>query len=167
MIPSKDHIDDKELIVEQEIEQIKLSQFIADFADELTCKSHLKEEREKQGIVCKKCGGDNHYWLKAKWQWQCSACRFRTTLRSGTFMESAKLPIRTWYIGMACTMFCKKIILVTELQRHLRHRRYESIWTMMVKIRSAGTSNEALFGLEELLHHEVGTFEILIDKKGR
>ena len=29
-------------------------EFLQDFPDELSCKTHFKEQREKQGIICKK-----------------------------------------------------------------------------------------------------------------
>ena len=64
--------------------------FAEQFPDENSCKLHYKQAREKQGIVCKKCNCTHHYWLKYKWQWQCSGCRLRTTLRSGTMMQSSK-----------------------------------------------------------------------------
>lgn len=75
--------------------------FFRHFPDEQSCRNHFRINRENQGITCKHCGCQKHYWLKAKEQWQCSKCRFRTTLRSGTVMESAKLSFHKWYLRMA------------------------------------------------------------------
>ncbi len=79
---------------------MNIIKFIESFPNEESCRFHLKKKiMEKQGIVCKKCGCKKHYWLKAKRQWQCTECRFRTGLRSGTMMENYKLPIRKWYLS--------------------------------------------------------------------
>lgn len=87
---------------------MNLLNFIEQFPDEDSCRSHLKQIRKKQGVICKKCKGKNHYWLKAKQQWQCTQCDFRTTLRNSTMMENRKLPLRTWYIAMAFELQQKK-----------------------------------------------------------
>ena len=41
--------------------------FTTVFPDENSCKIHFKNQREKEGVVCKKCGCNNHYWLQNKW----------------------------------------------------------------------------------------------------
>ncbi|NME72192.1 transposase [Flammeovirga aprica JL-4] len=61
---------------------------IIEFPDEQSCIDHFKSTREKEGITCKKCGCEKHYWLKDTKQWQCSSCNF---LRSGTIMHGSKL----------------------------------------------------------------------------
>jgi hypothetical protein len=99
-------------------------EFLQNFSDGLSCKTHFKEQRDKQRIICKKCSCTKHYWLQGKWQWQCSNCRFRTTLRSGTIMESAKLSFQKWYLCMAFMSSTKKGISALETQRHLGHNRY-------------------------------------------
>ncbi len=63
-------------------------EFLRKFPDNDSCKLHFRLQREQQGVICKHCGCAKHYWLQKKWQWQCSACGFRTTLRSGTIMEN-------------------------------------------------------------------------------
>ncbi len=39
-----------------------LLRFMEQFPDEDSCRSHLREVREKRGVVCKKCTGKKHYW---------------------------------------------------------------------------------------------------------
>ncbi|NRA11856.1 MAG: transposase, partial [Crocinitomicaceae bacterium] len=52
--------------------------FMEEFPTESACKAHFKDQREKEGVICKKCGSSSHYWLKSKDQWQCKTCDFRT-----------------------------------------------------------------------------------------
>ncbi|MBT3424962.1 MAG: IS1595 family transposase [Bacteroidetes bacterium] len=138
---------------------MNIIKFISDFPDENSCRDHFRKVREHQGISCKKCGSTKHYWLKGKWQWQCSECRFRTGLRSGTMMEHAKLPIRKWYLAMAFMSFSKKGISATEMQRQLDHSRYESIWSMMHKIHQAMGKRDSLYELAGMLEFDEGYFE--------
>jgi len=42
--------------------------FVEEFPDEQSCRDHFREARESEGIKCKKCGCEKHYWLKAREQ---------------------------------------------------------------------------------------------------
>lgn len=106
---------------------MNIVKYIKDFSDENSYKDHFRWVRENEGIICKHCGNTKHYWLQDKWQWQCTSCRFRTTLKSGTIMENAKLPVRKWNLAMAFMSFSKKGISVKELQKELWKSIYESV----------------------------------------
>ena len=138
---------------------MNLLKFIEEFPDEKSCRSHLKKIRESEGIACKKCQNTKHYYLKSKQQWQCSQCRFRTTLRSGTMMESSKLSIRDWFISMAFMTYSKKGISAKELQRQLGYKRYEPVWFMMHKIRAAMGKRDDRYKLEDMIEFDEGYFE--------
>jgi len=138
---------------------MNILEFAEQFPNEESCKEHFRSLREKQGVICKRCKGKKHYWLKAKWQWQCAGCGFRTGLRSGTMMENAKLPVRKWYLAMAFMSFTKKGISACELQRQLNHSRYESIWSMMHRIRDAMGKRDGLYQLEGMIEFDEGHFE--------
>jgi len=138
---------------------MKLLEFIKDYPDETSCREHFRLQREREGIKCKKCGSTDHYWLKSKWQWQCKQCEFRTTIRSGTIMENAKLPVRKWYLAMAFMSFSKKGISACELQRQIDHKRYASIWNLMHKIRVAMGNRDNLYTLNGMIEMDEGYFE--------
>lgn len=138
---------------------MKLLNFLTQFPDEQSCKEHFRKQRENEGIKCKHCGCTKHYWLKSKYQWQCSECRFRTTLRSGTIMEHAKLPFQKWYLAMAFMSLTKKGISATELQKQMDHSRYASIWTLMHKIREAMGNRDSLYKLTGMIEMDEGYFE--------
>ena len=147
---------------------MNLLNFMEEYPDETSCRAHLRGVREKQGVVCKKCSGTKQYWLKAKGQWQCADCGFRTTLRSGTVMENSKLPVRTWYIAMAFMTYSKKGISAVELQRQLGHKRYDTVWSLMHRIRGAMGKRDALYGLKGEIEFDEGYFEVAtreMDKK--
>ena len=61
---------------------MKILRFMEEFPTEESFKTHFKEQREREGIICKRCQSTSHYWLGGKWQWECKACKFRTTLEA-------------------------------------------------------------------------------------
>lgn len=136
-----------------------------EFPTEQACKVHFRARREQEGVQCKNCGGTNHYWLKGKEQWQCVKCDFRTTLKSGSIMEGSKVSFHTWYKAMAFMSFSKKTISASELQRQLNHPKYDTIWRLMHKIRSAMGKRDALYQLEGAIEFDEGYFEKATSEK--
>ena len=116
------------------------------YSNEIDCKFFFKTLREKIGISCKKCGCTKHYWLKAKWQWQCTKCQFRTTLRSGTGIHHSHLTFKLWFECMTLMIAFKKGLSAKEMQRQLGHKRYRTVWYMMHRIRaSMGREESKIF----------------------
>jgi len=133
-------------------------EFVTEFPTEQSCRDHFRTQRESEGVICKKCSNEKQYWLKAKEQWQCASCSFRTTLRSGTIMEGSNLPLRKWYLAMVFMTFTKKGISATELQRQLKHNRYRTVWGLMHKIRTAMGQRDSLYNLEGMIEVDEGYF---------
>jgi len=144
---------------------MNILKFVEEFPDEQSCRIHFRELREDQGITCKRCKNTKHYWLKAKEQWQCSKCSFRTTLRSGSFMENSNLNFRIWYLTMAFMSFSKKGLSAKEMQRQLGYKRYDTIWSLMHKIRIAMGARDALYNLEGMIEFDEGYFAKTIPSK--
>jgi len=144
---------------------MNLLQFTQEYPNEDSCKVHYREAREKQGVLCKKCGGRQHWWLKSKEMWQCSACNFRTSLKNGTIMENSNLPIRMWYIAMAFMSYSKKGLSAKELQRQLSHKYYEPIWFMMQKLRKSMGQRDALYDLKDMIEFDEAYVETEVPQK--
>ena len=157
---------EKRLYYEKTID-VNIIKFIEQFPDETSCKDHLRKVREQNGIKCKHCGCEKHYWLKAKYQWQCSACDFRTTLRSGTMFENSNLPLRKWYLAMAFMSFSKKGLSAKELQKQLGHARYRTVWSMMYRIRVAMGKRDNLYQLEGMIEFDEGYFTTETNEKDK
>ena len=133
--------------------------FLRDFGTEEKCKTHFKLYREKCGIKCKNCQGTEHYWLVNKEQWQCKHCKFRTTLKSGSIMHESKMSFLDWYTVMAFMSFSKKGISAKEMVRQLDKNRYESIWSMMHKIRIAMGKRDSKYQLTDMVELDEGYFK--------
>lgn len=114
----------------------------------------FKQYRLAIGLTCKKCSHTDHYWLASKNQFQCKVCRFRTTIRSGSIMESCKLPLSYFFIAMSLLIESDGKLTVEELQKATNHKYYEPIWSFLYKIKSyyksEDTAKEYSLFLEKL-----------------
>ena len=139
--------------------------FIENFSTEQSCKEYYRDLRLKEGVKCKKCGCGKHYWLQGIWQFQCSKCNFRTTLKSGTVMEHSNLPFRKWFLIMLFMTSTKKGISASELQRQLGHSRYRTIWQIMHKLRIVMGKRDDMYKLVDMVEFDEGYFEKTVTKK--
>ena len=147
---------------------MKLIEFIEKFPNEQSCREAFREYRLKIGVKCRKCGHTEHYWKKTVEQFQCKECRTRTTLRSGTVMQDSNLPFRKWFIVLHLMTSTKKGFSAKEVQRQLAHKRYEPIWYMMQKIRTAMGARDEQYVLSGATEMDEGFFTTIdSEKQGR
>jgi hypothetical protein len=81
---------------------------------------------------------------------KCSGCDFRTTIRSGIFMQGSNLGLYQWYLAMAYMSFSKKGISASELQRQMGIRNYDTVWSLMHRIIRAMGDRDSLYGLSDM-----------------
>lgn len=134
--------------------------FTANFDSEESCRLHFKEERDKQGVVCSRCGHTEHYWIKSIWSYECKHCNSRTSIRSGTIMQSSKLSFLVWYKTMFLLSATKKGFSSKEIQRQLGLKRYEPVWAMVHKLRKAMGKRDDRYTLEGMIEMDEGYFTI-------
>jgi hypothetical protein len=146
---------------------MKLLEFMSNFSDEERCKEYYRDIRQKEGIICKKCGCEKHYWLQNKWQFQCSSCKFRTTLKSGTVMENSRLSFQKWFLIMFLMSATKKGFSACEIKRQIGHKRYKTVWSIMHRLREAMGKRDERYQLEGMVEFDEGYFPIETSKKDR
>ena len=134
--------------------------FTAEFGSEEACRNHFKSERDKLGVCCKKCGHKEHYWIKSQWSYQCKKCSSRTSLRSGTIMQSSNLSFMIWYKTMFLLTATKKGFSSKEIQRQLGLKRYEPVWAMVHKLRKAMGNRDDRYTLEGMIEMDEGYFTV-------
>ncbi len=144
---------------------MRITEFMNRFPTEESCRIYFKEFRIKQGVICKKCQCTKHYWLKDKWQFQCSECSFRTGIRSGTIMENSRLPFKTWFLIFLFMSSTKKGISANELQKQVGHQRYQTIWSIMHRIRKLMGDRDDGYKLFDMVEFDEGYFEKATSKK--
>ncbi len=135
------------------------------FIDKKSCRLHFKEQRDKEGVVCNRCGSTDHYWLKNKWSYQCKSCKVRLSLCSGTILESYKLSFMTWYKAIFLLSATKKGFSSKEIQRQLGLKRYEPVWAMIHKLRNAMGQRDDRYALDDMIEMDEGYFTIEASKQ--
>ena len=133
---------------------MNILQFNERFPDDASCMSYIKTEREKAGVICKKCQCRDHYWLNCLDMFQCRQCGFRTGLKNGTVMENSKLPLRTWLLAMTLISATKKGFSTLELQRQMGHSRYETVFRLYHKIREVMGKRDNMYRLEDMVEYD-------------
>lgn len=81
-------------------------------------------------------------------------------------MQDSNLPFRMWFIVIHLMSSTKKSISAKEMQRQLGHKRYEPIWYMMQKIRTAMGSRDEAYSLSGLTEMDEGFFTT-VDSENR
>lgn len=148
---------------------MNLLNFVSQFPDEASCRAKWKEYRDKQGVVCPKCGCAEHYWKSDKECYECKHCKYRQSLRSNTVMHGSQLPFRYWFVAIHLLTSTKKSFSASELQRQLGHPTYNPIWAMLHKLRLAMGKRDAGYTLKEVVELDEGFFstEITEEEKGK
>ncbi|MEI7677216.1 MAG: IS1595 family transposase, partial [Bacteroidales bacterium] len=113
------------------------------------------------------CGSKKHYWLASKWQFQCSSCSFRTTLKSGTVMENSNLSVRKWFLIMLFMTSTKKGMSACEIKRQMEHSRYNTVLSVMHRIRDLMGKRDNLYQLNDMIEFDEGYFETQVSEKVR
>jgi len=146
---------------------MNIIKFAKEYPNEESCRKHFKEQREAEGVTCKNCGETKQWWFQKKEFWKCAGCGFRTTLRSGTMMKNSNLPFYQWYMAIAFMSFSKKGISACELQRQMEHKNYDTVWSLMHRIRAAMGERDARYTLEDMAEFDEAYVPIATPEKVR
>jgi len=137
---------------------MKLAEFSKRFPNEEACEQYLKEQREKVGVVCKKCGCHKQRWDSYSKSWLCKECGHRTRLTADTVMHSSNLPLMYWFTAIHLLTSTKKTFSAAEMQRQLGHKRYQPIWEMMHKLRSVMGLRDGKYKLSDTIELDEAFF---------
>ena len=106
------------------------------FATEEACREYLYQVRWPNGFICPRC---NHreFWIIQNWLCRCKHCKFRASVTAGTIFQDTRIPLRVWFRAIWQVVSQKHGISALGLQQILGVNRYETIWTMLHKLRIA------------------------------
>lgn len=140
---------------------MNLLSFNKRFPDEDSCKQYLRQKREDDGLICKRCGSMKHYWFEDRELWKCAECGSWTNLKAQTIMHKSKVPVYNWFLCIHLMTSTKKSISALEMQRQLGMKRYEPVWYMMHKIRIAMGKRDKQYKLKGNVEVDDCFFEIV------
>lgn len=123
---------------------LSLPAFLAAYGSERQCESALERARWPDGFVCPRCANKRHsqFYRDAQAYWQCSDCRYQSSLRSGTIFEHSRLPLTTWMLAIYLLGQSKTNLSALELMRHLGVS-YPAAWRLKHKLMQAMVEREA------------------------
>ena len=144
---------------------MKLIEFSSKFPSEQSCQEYFKQYRDKQGVICPKCGCTAHYFSNGKSpHYQCKACGRRQSLRAYTIMHHSHLSFQQWFLCMHLLTSTKTSLSASEIQRQLGRKHYRCVWEMVQKIRNAMHKQECEFKLTGDIEIDEAFFDIGEDK---
>lgn len=93
-----------------------LIKYLQEYHSEGRCESQFKQIRDREGVICKRCGEHRYYWLGFKRsRYRCKSFNWETTLRIGKALEWSKLPYYYWKYAMAFIVGLRKPISAYEM----------------------------------------------------
>ncbi len=119
--------------------------------------------RWKGGTTCPSCGGTDTYPHKTrKFYYHCRSpkCRNQFSCKTGTVMQSSKLPVRMWLYAMYKVSIARKGISSLQLAKQLGITQKTS-WFMIQRIKEAcgNDTDTMLSGIVEIDETYVGGLE--------
>ena len=106
------------------------------FPDELTCSTYLEKVRWPRRFSCPRCGVEGEAWRQTRGRLQCRACRYQTSVTSGTILEKTRTPLTTWFEAAWLLTTAKSGMSAKTLERTLGVS-YRTAWTMLHRFRVA------------------------------
>ena len=108
-------------------------EFIEHYGTEEQCFDALFQWRWPDGFRCPHCGHDRYCQLTHRKLLQCNRCRRQTSVTAGSPLDSTKLPLTTWFLGLYLLTRHGKSSSAMELHRHLGIS-YNAAWRMKRKL---------------------------------
>jgi transposase-like protein len=106
------------------------------FATDDACREYLVRLRWPEGFRCPRCRSERH-WVKASGLRECVPCHYKASPTAGTIFDRTRLPLTLWFRAMWLVTSQKNGMSALGLQRLLGLNRYETVWTMLHKLRRA------------------------------
>jgi hypothetical protein len=138
-----------------------LLEFQDRFDSEAACEEFLFRWRWPDGFRCPRCGCQEATRLSTRRQYQCSGCRFQTSITAGTALHKTKLPLRVWFWAIFLVARHKKSVSALQLMADLGLGSYRTAWLLLHKIRACfdESPDYPLVGLVEVDETYVGGTE--------
>ncbi|MCX7031004.1 MAG: IS1595 family transposase [Spirochaetes bacterium] len=135
-----------------------LPEFQRRFPDESACRAYLVASRWPEGYCCPRYGHSEVFDLPRRHLMQCKACGLQTSVTAGTVFHRTRTPLTYWFWAAYLMATQTPGMSALQLQRQLGLNRYETVWTMLHKLRRAmvAPNREPLRGIIEVDETYIG-----------
>lgn len=111
-------------------------QFIDWFHTEDACRTYLEKLRWADGFICLKCGASGAK-QSSRNRWVCLSCKCASTVTTGSIFDKTRTELRVWFSAIWYITNQKQGISALGLQRVPGLGSYETVWTMLHRLRRA------------------------------
>lgn len=146
---------------------LSLQQFQRTFVTEQACVDYLFKQRWPRGYVCPRCNHSKYSFHSVRRLYQCSNCKYQTSVTAGTVFHKTKTPLSVWFWMIFLMTRQKSGVSMMSLQRMLGIRNYRTVWTMGHKIRKAMSDRESRRRLAGLVDIETSSLRSMVSDNGR
>jgi transposase-like protein len=87
-------------------------------------------------VICPRCGGKQHRFVKTRRIWFCKTCRQQFSLKVGTIFEDSPMGLDKWMTALWMLVNCKNGVSSCEIARTLGITQ-KSAWFMLQRLRLA------------------------------
>ena len=120
---------------------VDLVSLIDRFGSEDRCRDYLEALRWPHGVVCPRCEHTTISRIRERHQFDCNACRYQFSVKSGTLFHDSHLPLWRWFLAVYLISESKKGISAKQLERMLKVS-YKTAWYLSHRIREAMGDDE-------------------------
>jgi transposase-like protein len=114
-----------------------LQEAIVYFSDLDRCLEYAKKLRWPDGkVVCPRCNGAKHSFIKTRRVWFCYECKKQFSLKLGTVFEDSPLGLDKWMMAFWMLCNCKNGVSSMEVHRAIGITQ-KSAWFMLQRLRLA------------------------------
>ena len=119
-------------------ESLSLFELFERFPDEESAVDWFEANRWPDGVSCPRCESDRVVEMKARnpMKWRCKDCRRFFSVRTGTYMENSRVPVRKWVVSAFLLASSIHSVSSVELARMINVTQ-TTAWFMMHRIRGA------------------------------
>lgn len=114
-----------------------LFEFERRFSTEEACRDYLVRLRWPGGFRCPRCGSSRAWPRIRGGLTECGDCGYKTSATAGTIFDRTRIPLHIWFRAMWLVTSQKNGASALGLQRQFGLKRYETVWTMLHKLRRA------------------------------
>ena len=124
-------------------EGISIMELADMFPDEASARKWFEGHRWPAGRHCPRCGSTRtHEASHAKSPYRCTDCRKYFSAKTGTALESSKIPLRKWVFAIYLEVTSLKGVSSMKLHRDLRVTQ-KTAWFMLHRLRESWAEEKA------------------------
>lgn len=114
-----------------------LLDFERQFGTDEACRDYVVRLRWPDGFRCPRCDA-RRGWPRSKGGLlECATCAYKASATAGTMFDRTRVPLTLWFRAMWFITSQKNGVSALGMQRQLGLKRYETVWTMLHKLRRA------------------------------